>query len=494
MRHHRGVMAFCARIVVLAALLSAATGTIRAATPPNVIVISVDTLRADHLPAYGYKVIRTPHLDRFRADAILYEQAWSPYPLTAPAHGSIFTGRLPPDHGIRDNSGFTLDTRVPTMAGALAARGYTTGAVVSSAILRSETGLARGFAFYDDHFGNGERRRTGDRSVAAAVSWLEANKRRPFFLFLHLYEPHAPRQRLEGVADSYDGEIVRADLFLGRLFDYLRREKLYDGALIVFLSDHGEGLGDHGERQHGVLLYRETLQVPLMVKLPGLRLAGRSVAADAQLIDVLPTVLEQTGGLPRTTLPGRSLVTLATAPAAPRPAFAETLYPRLQLGWSELHSVIRGGMHLIDGPHVELYDLNRDPQERTNLAAEQRRVTAALRAELRQVSVPAAVPTAPTDSEGLAALGYLSGGSGKPGAAGLPDPRERVIIVQPMIELMTALRRKQYAAALTMADRLLAQHPTFGDVWEKKAMALFALGREAEGKAALRRAISNAPQ
>ena len=456
-----------------------------AATPPNVILISVDTLRSDRLPVYGYGAIRTPHLDRFRADAVLFERAWSHAPLTAPAHASMLTGRLPADHGIRDNSGWTLDRHIPTVAEDLARRGYATGAMVSSKVLAAKTGLAKGFALYDQQFTAAERE--GAETIAAATHWLGAQKKRPFFLFLHLNEPHTPYRKLAGVADAYDAEIVRVDALLGKFFDELRRLQLYDQSLIVFTSDHGEGLGEHGEKQHGVLLYREALQVPLIVKFPRNARRGARIAVPAQLIDIAPTILQHAGATARLeALPGMSLLDLAGPNPPSRAIYAETLYPRFQLGWHELHSIIEGNLHFIAGGRVELYDLARDPRERTNLAGEQRRQATSLLRRLRAITRPVRAPAATPIDESLLGLGYLSGGTEE--TTFRPHPPDRIAIFNPMLQLMTALKRKHYQDALTRADEILKTHPTYPEVWECKARALLGLGRRDEAAASLSRA------
>ena len=459
-----------------------------AATPPNVILISVDTLRSDRLPAYGYGAIRTPHLDRFRAGAVLFERAWSHAPLTAPAHASMLTGRLPADHGVRDNSGWTLDRHIPTVAEDLARRGYATGAMVSSKVLAAKTGLAKGFAVYDQQFTPADAaERDGADTIAAATHWLGAQKKRPFFLFLHLYEPHAPYRKRSGVAGAYDAEIVRVDELLGRFFDELRRLELYDQSLIVFTSDHGEGLGEHGEKQHGVLLYREALQVPLIVKFPRNARRGARVAAHAQLIDIAPTILQHAGATTRLeALPGMSLLTLAGPNPPSRAIHAETMYPRFQLGWHELHSIIEGDLHLIAGRRVELYDLARDPRERTNLADAQRRQATALLRRLRSITRPVRAPAATPIDESLLGLGYLSGGAEE--TTFRPHPPDRIAIFNPMLQLMTALKRKQYDKALARADEILKKHPTYPEVWECRARALLGLGRREEAAVSLSRA------
>jgi choline-sulfatase len=443
-----------------------------ASAAPNVVLISIDTLRSDHLPAYGYTAIRTPQLDRFRADAVLFERAWSQYPLTAPAHASMLTGRLPKDHGIRDNSGYTLDRHIPTLAEQLARRGYATTAMVSSKVLAAKTGLSRGFSVYDVP---AAAERDGAETIKAASAWLAKRRaKQPFFLFVHLYEPHTPYRK------TYDDEIVRVDALVGTLLDELRRLRLYDPALIVFTSDHGEGLGEHGEKQHGVLLYRETLQVPLIVKLPRNARRGTRVAADAQLIDIAPTIV------PGAAFPGSSLAN----PLPPnRPIYAETLYPRLQLGWHELHAIILGNLHLIAGARVELYDLARDPRERTNVVDEQRRQAVPLLRQLRTMTASARAPDRSAPDETLLGLGYLSGGSSDDDTTFHPHPSDRIGIFNPMLKLMTALRRRQYKEALAACETLLKAHPAYPELWERKAAALIGLGRRAEAEAALREGL-----
>jgi choline-sulfatase len=460
-----------------------------AAAPPNVILVSVDTLRSDRLPAYGYGGIRTPHLDRFRADAVLFERAWSHAPLTAPAHASMLTGRLPADHGIRDNSGSVLDRHIPTLAEDLARRGYATGAMVSSKVLASKTGLAKGFAVYDQQFTPADAaERDGAETIAAALRWIGQQKKRSFFLFLHLYEPHTPYQKMAGVADAYDAEIVRVDTLLGKFFDELRRLRLYDQSLIVFTSDHGEGLGEHGEKQHGILLYREALQVPLIAKFPGNARRGARIAAHAQLIDIAPTILHHAGANARLeALPGMSLLALAGRIPPSRTVYAETLYPRFQLGWHELHSIIEGDLHLIAGRRIELYDLAGDLRERTNLVDDRRRQAVNLLRRLRSVTHPAKAPATTALDESLLGLGYLSGGSEE--TTFHPHPPDRIAIFNPMLKLMTALKRKQFKEALARADEILKKHPTFPEVWERKAQALLGLKRRSEAERAIEEAM-----
>ncbi|MES1210946.1 MAG: sulfatase, partial [Acidobacteriota bacterium] len=244
-----------------------------------ILLISIDTLRSDRLPVYGYAKGSTPALDAFAKDAIVFERAYSHYPLTLPSHVSILTGQLPPEHKVRDNAGYPFEAaKHPYLPRLLKEIGYDTGAAVSAFVLRGQTGLSEGFDAYDGSLAPkpGETldlvQRSGHDTLQAALPWLRGRAGKPFFHFLHLYEPHAPYTAPEPFAsrfpDPYDAEVAAADQVLGDLFAELKKLEIYDRAVIVVLSDHGEGLGEHGEAQHGIFLYRETLQVPLLVKLP----------------------------------------------------------------------------------------------------------------------------------------------------------------------------------------------------------------------------------
>src|SRR3954447_16865061 len=271
-------------------LLLACGGCARRERHPPVIVISIDTLRADHVSPRA-----TPHIDALGRDAMVFRNAWSHSPLTLPSHLSIFTGLLPPEHGVRDNAGYRFDAAAhPTLAVALRQNGYRTGAAVSAYVLRGATGAASGFDDYEDAIGIvdgapvGALQRSGDVTESIAERWIAAQGEKPFFFFLHLYEPHTP------YTPTYDADVAHADRIVGKFLDFLRRGGLYDRALIVLLSDHGEGLMDHGEQEHGVFVYREALQVPLIIKLPHGERRGK-IDIPVQLVDVLPTILEAAG-------------------------------------------------------------------------------------------------------------------------------------------------------------------------------------------------------
>ena len=302
---------FCSgAFLILSVLIVPGAGglTQAPAQPPNLVIITLDTLRADHLECYGYKAIKTPRINELAADGILVENAFSPVPLTLPSHASIFTGTYPVFHGVRDFTGFTLSKERTTLATMLKSAGYRTGAVVASAVLEARWGINQGFDFYYDNFPAVPRQnwqavaeRRGDEVVRESLSWLETKPRGPFFLWVHLFDPHdpytppAPYDR-QYAGRPYDGEIAYTDENVGRVVDALKRMGLYDNCMIVLLGDHGEGLGEHGESTHGFFIYDSTLRVPMIFKLPGAAAPrGKRFAGPLRTIDVVPTVLQVLG-------------------------------------------------------------------------------------------------------------------------------------------------------------------------------------------------------
>jgi arylsulfatase A-like enzyme len=500
--------------VLLAALVSlqsacgrSKVGTDRMASARGapVVLVSIDTLRADRLPAYGYPGVATPAIERLRRDAILFENAYTHSPLTLPSHASLLSGLLPSEHGVRNNIGYRLEARHETLAGVLRARGYATGAAVSAFVLRRATGLDSGFEAYDEVVtaagakAVGEVQRDGRATVARALEWLRGVPRRPFFLFVHLYEPHTPWTPPEPerarYGASYEGEIAAADAALGVLLDGLRAAGRYDEALVVLVSDHGEGLSDHGEPEHGILLYREALHVPLLVKLPRSEHGGTRQAEPAGLRDVVPTLAAALGVPAPRAARGRDLLAPGGAPSAS--VYSETYYPRIHLGWSELRSLTDARYHLIDGPRPELYDVVRDPAERSDLLAEKPQVAAAMRAALA-AGTPGFEPPAPAtreERERLTSLGYLAGGAAVPEtASALPNPRERIASYVEARAAFALVEQGRDAEAVRAFDRVLEQNPAFVDALTERAAALGRLGRYRESAAAYRKAIERAPQ
>jgi choline-sulfatase len=465
-----------------------------------VILISVDTLRADHLPAYGYKAVATPNIDALAADGLLFANAWSHCPMTLPSHLSMLTGLLPAEHGVRNNLGFRFDAaKHPTIAALLHERGYATGAAVSSYVLRGDTGLREAFEWYDDAIDIGQGsafadyQRRGDVTVARAEQWVGANASRPFFLFLHLYEPHVPYDPPEPFrsryASAYDGEIATADALVGSFVQFLKSRGLYDRAIIVFTSDHGEGLGDHGEQQHSILLYREAIQVPLIVKLPSSQRRGERIAANASLVDIAPTLASLTGiSLPQTSA-SASLLALPKS----REVYGETIYPYLQLGWSDLRSMIDDRYHYIDSPRPELYALD-DVRETKNIIESDRRAAADFRAKLARY--PAANAVAPiVDPEAakkLAAIGYVGSVASRPDPRTLPNPRDSLAALDVMQQAFRLADQRQYTPAIAQLREVVAKNPRLTDAWTRLAQLYTDLGDVNAAVDAYKSAISSA--
>lgn len=510
-RARRSGRALAVSLAAAAALLAPAAcrrggGAAPAGTP--VILISIDTLRADHLPAYGYAGVRTPNLDALRADAVLFANAYSQVPLTLPSHTAIFTGLLPPQNGVRDNLGYALGPGPATLAAFLKDHGYATGGAVSSIVLSHATGVARGFDFWEDNIEPTKAsqsisrvQRGGDETQALLAEWIGGASKGPFFAFLHLFEPHSPYEPPEPYRSQYpllyDGEIARADEIVGHFVRFLRERDLYDRALVVFLSDHGEGLDDHGEDEHGVLLYREAIHVPLMVKFPGERRRGETVSSPVALVDVFPTIAGALGLPPPPGLAGTSVAALSNAGAPPpaRRIYSETLYPRLHLGWSDLASLVDSRNHYIQSPRPELYDVVADPGEKTDLSAGLPPAFRSMRAELSAMARPLQAPGAadPEQVKKLASLGYLGGSSADLSSKDLPAPRDRIGAVAQLKAGFGAMHAGNYAEAVEVFSRLLKSEPGMTDVWQMYGESCMKLGREAEALAALQQAAKLSP-
>ena len=483
---------------------AAAMAALPADTP--VLLISIDTLRADRLPAYGYEGVETPHIDALRREGILFEHAYSHIPLTLPSHTSLLTGLLPPEHGLRDNIGYRLDGdlvesgEVPYLPRMLDEKGYATGAAVSSFVLRGKMGLDHYFDFYEDSIefrtgtGLGGLQRPGFVTLDLARTWLGEVASGPFFFFFHIYEPHTPYTPpppfAERYDDPYDGEVATSDAVMGALFDELRRLGVYDRALIFLFSDHGEGLGDHGEEEHGVLLYTATLQIPMIVKLPQGRHGGASVPTPVQLIDVLPTVADALDLPLPENLRGHSMLAMLEGETPDRRIYAETFYPRLHFGWSELASLLDDQHQYIEGPDPELFDLGADPGQQNNILRQERRIFAELRDELATFERTLVGPEEVDEEsrQALAALGYIGGGVGESDGP-LPDPKSRLPTLADLKEAFRHQTRGESAEAVDAFRRALVENPGMLDAWEYLAQNLQKLGRWEEALEAYRKAL-----
>jgi choline-sulfatase len=442
--------------------------------PLNVVVITIDTLRPDHLHCYGYSRIETPTMDRIASSGALFENGVTQTPLTPPSHASIFTGLNPPTHKVRDTGGFILSPSTATLASLLEQRGWDTAAFVSSAVLKKRFGFDHGFAVYDDKMprpGNAQEvledaeRRAGD-TVNHAVEWLDSRGDKPFFLWVHLYDPHTPYDppspfREQYKDRPYDGEIAYADRELGRLMESLRRKSPPEKTLVAVLSDHGESLGEHGEYSHGVFLYDSTLRIAFLISGPGVP-PGLRVTPQARTIDLLPTILDLMGSPAPAGVEGTSLVPLFSGKdAATAVSYAETLFPKINLGWAELRAIRTNQWKYIRAPRPELYDLGRDPKETINVLAEHSYEVRKLEAQLAamaHVVGPEKVETTLMDEHTLAqlkSLGYTSGFTSRSYSLDGqgPDPKDRVGI----LKLMDAAEQPQSGLSAARRIELLQQ-------------------------------------
>jgi choline-sulfatase len=486
--------------------LGAGCGPARIPVYPGapVVLVSIDTLRADHLPAYGYRGLETPHLDRFRRDAILFEEAYSPCPMTLPTHVSMLTGLLPTEHGVRNNVGQTFDGRAhSSLPRLLQGRGYATGAAVSAYVLRGETGLASLFDYYEDSIDPrqgldfADQQRPGRVTAGFAKRWIGERARSPFFFFFHIYEPHVPYDPPEPFRsrypNPYDGEIATADAVVGDLLDDLRRTGVYDRAVIVVTSDHGEGLGDHGEDQHSILLYREAIRIPLLLKLPGSRLAGRTVAAPAQLIDLLPTVTALVGIEPPAGLRGHSLLDREARPG--EPIYSETLYPKIHLGWSELHSLVDGRYHYIHGPRPELYDMAADPGEKNDLVAGAADRVARMKSALDRFPAGSEVlqDVDPVTMGRLAALGYVGVPRPRGPSEALPNPKDSLRYLEGLRQAFRLAGERRHEEAAAVLAGVVRESPAMVEAWIKLGEELSEMGSPTEAASAFDQALSRTP-
>jgi len=471
---------------------------------PNVFIISIDTLRADHLPLYGYAAGQTPNIDALAHDGVVFRNAYSHCPLTLPSHASLLTGLLPADSGVRDNVGYVLAPEKKSIASILKAEGYATGGAVSAYVLRPSTGLSQGFDFYDGEFGTkggeslGEVQRKGDLTTDIALKWLAEHRSAPAFLFLHLYEPHTPYEPPEPFksrfASAYDGEIATADAVVGRFVTELKRLGLYDDSILILLSDHGEGLMDHGEAEHGVFLYREDLHVPLVLKLPRSEYRGASIASPVQLTDVVPTIIDVLGMKSEPAMHGSSLRQFLTnGKAADREIFSETIYPRVHLGCSELRSLTGSRFHYIDAPRPELFALTTDPDEKANILLENRRVYAEMKRDLTPFVVAPARAGNVTEEEAasMRALGYISA-SADPGGV-LPDPKDHIGDLESLKEAGAARKAGRLRDASLILEKTVAANERLTDAWVLLGQVQEEMGLDSEAVKTYRKAITIAP-
>ena len=418
----------------------------------NLVVVTLDTTRADRFGAYGARDIETPAVDALAREGVLFEQAVAVAPLTLPVHCSLFTGKFPPEHGVRDNGGFFLGPEQVTLAELLKARGYRTGGFIGAYVLDSKWGIDQGFDTYFDDFDLGKSRvmsvgsiqRPGNEVVDKALPWIdEAARGGRFFAWVHLYDPHTPYRPPEPFASRYkgrpyNGEVAFADSQVGRVVRRLKELGVYDRTVIVVMGDHGESLGDHGEATHGFFIYNSVTHVPFVIRAPFSRTGSRRVADPVRSVDLLPTVLDLLGAEAPKAVSGASLVPLMTGSRRELAldAYSESMYPLHHYGWSDIRALRAGRYKVIDAPRPELYDVDRDPREATNLFDQRRAIADAMLAQLRRqeggfTRTEAALPAGDIDPEArarLAALGYVGSfvASASDSRTGRADPKDKI--------------------------------------------------------------------
>jgi arylsulfatase A-like enzyme len=512
--------------------------------PDRVVLVTIDTLRADHVGCYGSQHARTPVLDTLAAAGVRFTAAVSPAPLTLPSHASLLTGLDPPGHGVRHNSIHRLADGLPTLAEHAQAAGFASAAFVGSLVLDRRFGLARGFAAYDDRMqGHSSRlagfaERPADRVVDAALAWLERAPQR-FLLWVHFYDPHADHIPPKGFAAAfashpYDGEIAFADLQLGRLLDGVRARFGGDGLLVAVTSDHGESLGEHGERTHSYTVYDATQRIPLILAGTGIP-RGKVVDAPVGLVDVAPTLLAAIRAAPLPDSDGRDLAPLlAGGPAPARTLYVETLATWLDYGWSPLVGLRTDAFKYIRAPRRELYDLRSDPGELHDVAAASPEIVERLDADLerhleRGRRVAETVEVGAEDRARLESLGYVvpaaAAGGARPDRGEGPDPKDEMSLLErvadaqlhgqrgrfregldllrgvenppthlSVLRAALAYHAGEYALAASDAARALAAEPRRADAVLVYASALEAQGDMAGARAAYERAVSLMPR
>jgi tetratricopeptide (TPR) repeat protein len=497
-------------------LALAALGCSAAHAGPStpVILISVDTLRADHLSCYQAGRRPTPHIDALAKNGTLFSQVSTPFPLTLPAHVALFTSTYPFANGVSDN-GVPLQSRAITLATVLKSAGYRTAAFVGSFILDRRFGLSRGFDVYDGPFdlhnkiasGANERKRPGTQVAEAAMHWLDGNSGAPFFLFLHLYDLHLPYDLQPDPAQrhgetGYTAELAYVDRVLGDFLAFLEERQLLAKTLIVFASDHGEGLGEHGESTHGYFIYQSTLHVPLIVHWPAgsRRIPRDRVDEPASLLDVAPTILEAIG-VPR---PGEMRGHSLMGAGAGEEVYSESVYARNHFGCATLRSLRAGSYKYIEAPKPELYDLASDPNELRNLYEQQRPKATAL--AQRIAAVRAGSPSGrtgkppsltPETVSALRSLGYLSGSTRSSRAEPHVDPKDRIGPFEQYLGALGQSSAGRLAEADGSLESLRDKLPDVVDIRTSLGLNLQRLGQPAQAAREFKRVIeldpSNAP-
>jgi len=477
---------------------------------PNVLLITLDTTRVDRLGCYGHPGGTSPAIDGLATSGVRFETAYSQVPLTLPSHASLLTGTYPGVNGLHVNGSSSLGASLPTLAESFSAKGFRTGAFVSSFVLHRVFGLARGFDHYDDDLAGArgssafQVERGADEVTEAALAWLGASADRPFFAWVHYYDPHIPydppeefRSRFD---DTYDGEIAFMDAQIGRLIRWLEGEGLRDDTVVVVVADHGESFDEHREPQHGLFVYDTTMRVPMILSWPARLPRGATVEQPARLVDLFPTLLELMGWSAAPDLDGRSLVAaLEGKPLAPLPVYGESAYARLGYGWAPLRFIVDEPWKYIEAPQPELYDRSVDPGETRNVLTDNVKMASDLRERLIELEiemVPRETGDVQLDGEaleGLRALGYLGGGDGGDALDGLRDPKEMIDVYRGHLRAMKWIKEGRPEEGAQLLEQLVAESPESDEMYDSLGSAYLAARRPIDAQRAFENSLRTAP-
>ncbi len=485
----------------------------------SVVLVTLDTTRADRIGTYGFEDIETPVFDRLAEEGVTFLRAYSPTPLTLPSHTSLMSGTFPPYHGVRDNGAFVAPDNLATLAELFRDAGYRTGAFVSAFVLDGQFGLAQGFDTYFDEFEVPRTRmialasiqRPGSEVVDAALGWARQDPSTPFFLWVHMFDAHTPydpppefRDRYPG--HPYVGEIAYADSQLGRLVSWLDNSGRREDTHVIVAADHGESLGEHGEIEHGFFLYEEAIHVPLVIATPFSAYQGVRRAEPVSLVDVMPTILTLAGLSIPSEVQSRSLAPLLSAAAPARTdslVYSETYYPRLHFGWSELRALMTPEHKLIMSSEPELYDLATDPDEGMNLSPQRAATAEQLRQQTETLvatyeqdgGLAEAVTLDEETRRRLAALGYLGSFADtiEDDAEIRPNPVDRIDIYNDLLRARSLTLRSELAEAESLFRGIIAADPGVVDAYQALGNLLIDQGRYPEAIPVFEEAIARRP-
>jgi arylsulfatase A-like enzyme/Tfp pilus assembly protein PilF len=495
-------------VLVLACFLIPDSG-FSAVNQRNVILITIDTMRADYWSCNGSTDVKTPNLDRLANEGVNFQRVRTPVPLTLPSHASILTSLYPRNHGIRDNAIFQLDESHLTFAEILKKYGYRTAAFVGSFVLDPRFGLNQGFDYYDAKMSGGaemlerpDAERSAEQVYDSFARWLQQHQDpKPVFVWLHFYDPHAPYDppvsfKKQYRSNPYASEVAFTDSIIGKVITELQTRKMIEQSIVAVVGDHGEGLGQHQETTHSILIYNSTLHVPMLISAPGLIPAGMKLNELSSTIDLVPTLLDYLA-IPEKMGEGKSLRSMIEnkGSTAKREAVSESLYPRFNLGWSELYGIEFGNYHYILAPNPELYDVAKDPAEKQNIIGSSPKIAQDLRQKLESNYVHSAVenPESPVIDpevrEKMESLGYVSGSSAATSGKSSIDPKTKMEVWNQIQVGLYQFSQNQYQSAVKTFEKILTTEKQTPLIFDYLGSSYMRLGNEVQAEKCYEAAI-----